>query len=91
MNSNEYSDDTERYNLYSTVPIAGMFDEDEEPIVELGVIQTVPEGQVVLDDKPTASEAYQRKARTALSPEEARKVASGLKEMADRMEDKVDE
>ena len=85
------SGDTEQYNLGSTVPIAGMFDKNAEPIIELGVIQTVPEEQIILDDEPTASEEYQRKARTALSPDEAREVASALNEMADRMEEHADE
>lgn len=80
------SNDGEEYGLHRKVPIAGMYNRDDEPIVELGAIETVPEGQVILDDKPTSEEAYQRKARVGLSIEEARKVADALNEMADRME-----
>jgi hypothetical protein len=62
---------------------------DEEPIVELGVIQTVPEGQVILSDDPKPDEEYERKARAGLSPDEARDVADALNEMADRVEQKA--
>lgn len=74
------------YNLHSTVPIAGMMGKDG-PIVELGVVQTVPVGTIILDDKPIAEEEYKRKARTGLTPDEAREVAGALYEMADVMED----
>jgi len=75
------------YDHHDTVPIAGMpRAPDEEPLVELGVIQTVPEGQVILSDDPKPDEEYERKARVGLSPDEARGVADALNEMADRME-----
>lgn len=83
-NSGRGSDRTE-YGLRHRVPIAGFYGEDG-PTVELGVIQTIPEGQVVLDDTPTCDEEYQRQARTGLSPTEAREVADALYEMAERVE-----
>lgn len=73
------------YNLRSTVPICGMYD-GNKPIVEIGVIQTVPEGQVILSDTPKSEEEYERKARVGLSISEAREVAFALNEMADKME-----
>lgn len=78
------------YSLRGRVPIAGMYGEDG-PIVELGVIDVVPEGTIILSDEPKVSEEYTRQARTGLTPDEAREVASKLNEMADRVDDDPDE
>lgn len=79
------------YELHRRVPIAGMYSKEGDPIVEIGVIQTVPEGQVVLDYKRTSEDSYHRKARIGLSPDEARDAADALNEMANRMEQRKDE
>jgi hypothetical protein len=75
------------YKLHSKVPIAGMYDGDN-PIVELGVIDVVPKGTVIISDKPRCDKKYTRQARTGLSPDEAREVANALNRMADKMEEK---
>ena len=74
------------YSLHRTVPIAGHYT-DDGPVVELGVIDVVPEGQIIIADEPTMSDSYERQARTGLEPEEAREVADALYEMADRLEE----
>jgi hypothetical protein len=78
----EYNED-----LRGKVPIAGAYKDNGTPIVELGVIQTVPEGTVILDETPSVDKERDRIGRVGLSPDEARTVAKTLNEMANRMED----
>jgi hypothetical protein len=75
------------YSHHDKVPIAGMYDKDSAPIVEIGVIETVPEGQLILDDEPASDREYVRKARIGLTVEEARQISHALKRMADKMEE----
>lgn len=77
------------YDLHSKVPIAGFYT-DDGPRIELGAIQTVPEGTAIYADEPVFDEAYTRQARVSLTAREAEAVAHALLEMAERVSQPTD-